>query len=135
MKKIGHKFVVYGFDIDKIDSNVIFRKFNNTQWLKDLSECKAVIANGGFSLLSEAVSLHKPVLSIPINGQFEQILNALYIKRLGYGETYDSVDAKKIIKFIKNLKKYESNLKDFKKEDNSKVLAKIEEIIAKECSF
>jgi uncharacterized protein (TIGR00661 family) len=134
LKKINHKFVVYGFDTDKTDSNVIFRKFNNTQWLKDLSECKAVISNGGFSLLSEAVSLHKSVLSMPIKGQFEQILNALQIKRLGYGEMHESVDAKKIIKFTKNLKKYENKLKYFKREDNSKVLAKIEEIIAKECS-
>lgn len=134
LKNIKHKFIVYGFDKDKKESNIIFRKFNNTIWLKDLAGCKAVISNGGFSLLSEAVSLHKPVFSMPIKGQFEQILNALFIKKLGYGEMHESTDSRRVIRFIKNLKRYEKNLKKFKREDNSKILAKIEEIIAKECS-
>lgn len=134
LKKTKENFIVYGFDTDRKDSNITFRKFNYDVWLNDLSNCKAVISNGGYSLISEAVSLHKPVLSIPIKGQFEQILNALYVKRLGYGEMHETVDVKKIMNFVKNLKKYESKLKNFKKEDNSKILAKIEEIISKECS-
>ena len=31
---------------------------------------RGVITGGGFSLLSEAVYLHKPVLSVPLDGQF-----------------------------------------------------------------
>lgn len=134
LKKINYNFIVYGFNINKKESNIIFRKFNNTLWLKDLSGCRAVISNGGFSLITEALSLHKPVFSMPIKGQFEQILNALFVKRLGYGEMHETTDARRIFKFIKNLKKYDKNLKNFKKEDNSKILVKIEEIIAKECS-
>ena len=39
----------------------------------------AVITSAGFTLLGEAVYLHKPVLAIPVEGQFEQILNAHYV--------------------------------------------------------
>ncbi|MGV8150349.1 MAG: MJ1255/VC2487 family glycosyltransferase [Candidatus Woesearchaeota archaeon] len=134
LKEIKNDFVIYGFNKTGTEKNLTFRKFNNDIWLKDLSECKACIANGGYSFISEAVSLHKPVLSVPIKGQFEQILNALFIKKLGYGEIHDSLTKKRILGFIKNINTYEKNLKKFKKEDNSKILAKIGEIIAKECS-
>jgi uncharacterized protein (TIGR00661 family) len=87
------------------------------------------VANGGYSFLSEAVSLHKPVLCIPIKGQFEQIINGLHIKRLGYGELHDDITEKKLRHFIANTDKYYDNIKNFKKEDNSRIIAKIEEII------
>ncbi len=35
--------------------------------------------------MSEAVSIGVPLLSIPVEGQFEQELNARYLGRLGYG--------------------------------------------------
>ena len=44
-----------------------------------------MVTGGGFSLLSEAVYLGKPVLSIPLRGQFEQLMNARYLERDGYG--------------------------------------------------
>ncbi|GIU68837.1 MAG: hypothetical protein KatS3mg002_0073 [Candidatus Woesearchaeota archaeon] len=134
LKKTNYDYIVYGFDMEKKDENLTFRKFNNKEWLKDLENCKAVITNGGYSLISEAISLHKPILSVPIKGQFEQILNALHVKKLGYGEMYDNITSSNIEKFINNIQKYEKNLKNFKTEDNSRILKKIEEIIEKECS-
>ena len=35
--------------------------------------------------MSEAVYLRKPMLSVPVERQFEQVLNALYLQQLGYG--------------------------------------------------
>lgn len=134
LKKVKQKFIVYGFNIDKKEDNLTFRSFDEDRFIKDLEGCRACIANGGYSFISEALSIHKPIMSIPIKGQFEQILNALFIKKLGYGEMHDDANAIKIKNFIKKLKRYELNLKKFKKEDNSRILAKIEEIIAKECS-
>ena len=43
------------------------------------------MAGGGFTLMSEAVYLHKPLLSVPVVGQFEQVLNALYLQALNFG--------------------------------------------------
>ncbi len=129
LKKINQRFIIYGFNINKKEKNLTFRKFNETQFFDDFRNCKACIANGGFSFVSESVSLHKPIMCVPIKGQFEQIINALHIKRLGYGEHHDKLSVDKIIKFIKNLDKYYENLKTFKKENNSKIIKKINEII------
>jgi len=38
------------------------------------------------------VYLHKPLLSLPVVGQFEQVLNALYLEQLGYGMYAKALD-------------------------------------------
>jgi uncharacterized protein (TIGR00661 family) len=129
LKSVDAKFIIYGFEKDEVDGNITFRKTNNDQFFKDFKDCKACLANGGFTFISEAVSLHKPVLSMPINGTFEQILNALQIKKLGYGEMCTEIDKKILLKFIKNNNTYYQNLKKHKKENNNRTIHKIEELI------
>ena len=129
LKSINKKFVIYGYDKNETNGNIIFRKTNNKQFFIDFKNCRACIANGGYSFISEAVSLHKPVLSIPIKGTFEQVLNAMQIKNLGYGDMCDSINRKALLSFIKNNDKYYQNIKKYKKEDNSRIIAKIEELI------
>jgi uncharacterized protein (TIGR00661 family) len=131
LKSANVKFIVYGFERDDVDKNVTFRKTNNDQFFKDLKDCKACIANGGFTFISEAVSLHKPILSIPIKGIIEQVLNALQVQKQGYGEMCDEIDKKTLLKFIKNNDKYYRNLQKHKKEDNTKTIHKVEELIDK----
>jgi uncharacterized protein (TIGR00661 family) len=129
LKSVKAQFVVYGFEKEEVDKNITFRKTNNDQFFKDFKDCRACIANGGFSFISEAVSLHKPVLSIPIKGTFEQTLNAMQIKELGYGDMCDFITTKKLKNFIKHNEKYYNNLKNYKKEDNSRIILKVEELI------
>ena len=43
------------------------------------------VANGGLSLIGEAVYLGKPIFSVPVRNQYEQVLNARYLEELGYG--------------------------------------------------
>jgi uncharacterized protein (TIGR00661 family) len=129
LKSVDVKFIVYGFEKDEIDENITFRKSNTDQFFKDFKDCKACLANGGFTFISEAISLHKPVLSIPINGTFEQILNGLQVKKLGYGEMCTELDKKMLLKFIRNNDKYYQNLKKHQKENNNRTIHKIEELI------
>ena len=50
-----------------------------------LATCTAVIAGAGHQTLSEALVLGKPVLAIPQDGQYEQLLNARMLERTGRG--------------------------------------------------
>ena len=47
---------------------------------------RAVIAGAGFTTMTEAIYLGKPMLAVPFEGQYEQILNASYLSEMGYGE-------------------------------------------------
>ena len=67
------------------DANLEFKPRSNEEFVEDLRTARGVVAGGGFSLMSEAVYLGKPMLAMPLFGQFEQALNSRYLEREGYG--------------------------------------------------
>jgi len=126
LKTIDRQFKVYGYrrDLteDAVEGNIMLRPFDEGRFVEDLASARAVIANGGFTFLGEAVHLHKPVLSIPVKSQFEQILNAYYIERLGYGYTIDELDTSTIKHFLDNNEKYKENLSGYDQSNSNKRL-------------
>ncbi|MDO5851578.1 MAG: glycosyltransferase family protein [Methanobacteriaceae archaeon] len=133
LKTLNQKFIVYGFHKSDVDENITYKSFNEDEFFTDLSTAKAVITNGGFTLITEALYLKKPILSIPVNKQFEQILNAIYIEKLGYGEHHSKVNQKDIIKFIDNIEKYRVNIeKNYSQESNNDTTFKILENVIRE---
>ncbi len=120
------KFIIYGFDIDKTEDNLIFKKTSvSDSFVKDLSTAKAIITNGGFSLISEGLFLQKPILSNPVHGQFEQILNATHIEKMGYGLFVEKIDSDSIKLFLRNIERYKENLKKHTQKDNKLALSEI----------
>ena len=81
----GVQFRVYGAGTPQKLGNVELLSFDETGFLNDLASARAVVSNGGFSALSEAIYLDKPVLSIPVAHQGEQQLNAAWLAHLGLG--------------------------------------------------
>ncbi len=69
-----------------------FARARTTASSRTCEPARGVVAGGGFSLLSEAVYLGKPVLAIPLRGQFEQLMNARYLQREGFGLCAERVD-------------------------------------------
>lgn len=63
------------------------RIFPNKKYdfIESLASCAGVVASSGHQLSSEALHLGKAIFSIPMEGQFEQRLNALMIERSGRG--------------------------------------------------
>ncbi len=129
LRRVNKKFLVYYLNRHLQEGNIIYRKFNETTFIKDLASCKAVITNGGFGLISEAVHLGKPVLSVPIHNHFEQITNAIYIEKLGYGEFHRHLTKDILENFISKIPEYKNNLKKYKREDNSRLFRKLEDLI------
>ncbi len=108
LKKFDEKFIIFGLQDNKVDKNLVFRTFSNTEFDKALVNCKAVITSGGINLISEALYLKKPLLVIPIKNHFEQILNSLFVKENGYGEMYEDLSEDNLKGFLNNLDKYKT---------------------------
>ncbi len=120
LKKFNReKFIIYGFNVSKRDKNLTFKKFSEKGFIEDLAGCKAAITNGGFTMMSEAVFLHKPVLSIPVKNHFEQICNALHLDKEGYGEFHEELDRNALGGFLYSVQDYKENLVRYKQKDNS----------------
>ena len=90
--------------------NVTFMPVNNHQFYKDLESASYVIVNGGFTLISEALYLRKPVLAIPVKNQIEQEYNGSALKRLGYGSTTKELTSADLESFEKNLTNYKKRI-------------------------
>ena len=80
---------IYGMrrniEADQVEGKLCYRPFSEAGFVDDLASAKGVIAGGGFTLMGEAVYLHKPMLAVPLERQFEQVLNARYLEREGFG--------------------------------------------------
>jgi uncharacterized protein (TIGR00661 family) len=130
LKGIRQTFICYGFNCDGRHENLWFRKPSQADFLKDLREAKAVVANSGFSLISEALYLGKPYLAWPVERQFEQVFNAYYIGKMGYGAYWDELSKERVESFLFNLDLYKENLSHYPRNDNSSLFAKIDEFIS-----
>ncbi|MDR2573322.1 MAG: teichoic acid biosynthesis protein [Desulfovibrio sp.] len=71
------------------EGNVIFMEKSEEGFLRLLEGCAYVIQGGSHTLMSEALYLGKPVLSLPLGSMVEQRFNALYLERLNYGMQAD----------------------------------------------
>jgi uncharacterized protein (TIGR00661 family) len=129
LRKLPYEFRIYGAAKERRVDNVFFRPFSGEGFLDDLRTSRAVIAGGGFSLMSEAVSLGVPMLSIPIEGQFEQDLNARYLEQLGYGAWTRKLDEKAVCSFLERTDECARRLSKYKKQDNGMLFDCLDELI------
>jgi UDP:flavonoid glycosyltransferase YjiC (YdhE family) len=65
------------------------RKMDNTQLLADAD---VLVINGGYSAVSEAFVLNKPVFVVPVPGHAEQFVNAHLVQDLGLGRVATESD-------------------------------------------
>lgn len=130
LKEIDDEIIIYGFHKDEKIGNLTFKSFNEDEFFDDLASAQAVITNGGFSLISEALYLKKPIYSIPVKKQFEQILNAMYLDKLEYGEFHLELDKESIEKFLSNQEYYREKIQSgFKHDRNQAIFDALDEII------
>jgi uncharacterized protein (TIGR00661 family) len=130
LKQVRARFVAYGFGLEGPQENILFKKPSMEGFLGDLAGSKAIIANAGFSLVSEALHLGKPYLAVPVQHQFEQIFNAYYLDKTGYGAWWQDLNKERVESFLYNLPHYAENLASYPRQGNTALLAKLDELIA-----
>jgi uncharacterized protein (TIGR00661 family) len=123
------RFVAYGFGREGQDGNVLFKKPSQDGFLEDLINAKAIVANAGFSLVTEALHLGKPYLAVPVEHQFEQIFNAYWLEKVGYGAYWEELNRERVESFLYNLPYYRENLAAYPRQGNEALLAKLDSLI------
>ena len=112
---------------DAVEGNLTYRPFSEAGFIDDLASARAVIAGGGFTLMGEAVYLHKPMLAVPLGRQFEQVLNARYLAHDGYGQMAETLDdPQTITKFLDAVPACEAKLAHYTQDGNTEILRAID---------
>ncbi len=111
-----------GDEVGTTDGAIEYKPRSIDGFLADLVSCRGVITGGGFSLLSEAVYLGKPTLAMPLKGQFEQLMNARYLERLGYGTCALEIDKPALDRFLDGLDGFHERLSGYSQDGNREAL-------------
>lgn len=125
----GQKFVVYGLGKSLTKDNCTLKTFSEDGFVSDLASARAVVTNGGLSLIGEAIYLGKPVYSIPVRNQFEQVMNARYIEELGYGLAADSVNPDVLKLFLKEAPKYANRVARHRQDGNTALFEAVDGVV------
>jgi uncharacterized protein (TIGR00661 family) len=135
LKRLGLPTRIYGLRRDLteevVDGNLSYRPFSEARFIEDLRTARAVVAGGGFTLMSEAIYLHKPLLSVPVQGQFEQVLNALYLQRLNFGRYAPTLTERALGDFLGNLRLCEQSLSNYRQDGNQATFSALRNQLAK----
>ncbi len=63
--------------------NIKIKPLSQIEFTKSLISCDKVVTAGGFETPSESLYLGKPLICLPIKGQYEQLCNCEALKRMG----------------------------------------------------
>ena len=105
---------------------VIGGGFSSVSEALALAKPMIVVIGGGFSSVSEALALAKPMIVIPVKGHIEQRINALWIQEKGFGvvSSYEKLDSA-ITHIQKNWRHFEERLLNYKRLDGAKQAASL----------
>ena len=136
LRETGLECRIYGMrrnlKSEEVDGNLRYQPFSEDKFIDDLASSRAVIAGGGFTLMGEAVYLHKPMLAVPLARQFEQVLNARYLQLEGYGRHAETLnDAKTILDFVSAIPACEAKLAAYSQDGNKLIFGAIDEWLDK----
>ncbi|HVO19132.1 MAG TPA: MJ1255/VC2487 family glycosyltransferase [Anaeromyxobacter sp.] len=135
LSRCGRECRIYGIrrDLteDLVEGNLRHRPFSERTFVDDMRTAAGLVCNGGFTTLSEAVYLHKPVLSSPVRRQFEQVLNARYLEAEGYGLSADEqLDPGRLGEFLERLPDFERQLERYQQDGNRQMLEALDELLS-----
>lgn len=136
LRSLGMPCRIYGMrrsiTSDETEGDLVFRPFSEAGFISDLASARGVVAGGGFTLMGECVYLHKPMLAVPIRGQFEQVLNARYLEKLGYGRFAPALEDPRVIHdFVDAIPSCEAALASYAQDDNRQILQAVDAFLAR----
>ena len=135
LRQVDASFIIYNFDPPADPAhypNMTFKPSSLGGFLEDLARSRAVICTAGFTLISEALYLGKPLLVIPNQGIFEQTLNALALRQEGLGHAVlDRPPTHKDVEhFLEEAPSYANRLQRHRACGNEEAVAFIEQLLS-----
>jgi uncharacterized protein (TIGR00661 family) len=130
LRRCGRECRIYGLRRDLkdevVEGNLRYRPFSEQGFIDDLRTARGVIASAGFTLMGEAVYLRRPMLAVPVVGQLEQVLNARYLERQGYGLCAAVLDDARLGQFLERIPDCERELAAYQQDGNRDLLEGLE---------
>ena len=136
LRQVDAVFVLYNFSPPAHPAdypNLTFKRPSREGFLRDLASCRAVLCTAGFTLMSEALHLNKPLLVVPNRGDFEQRLNARLLEQEGLGEAISGrpLTARDVAGFLRRAVAYTARMQEHTACGNRAAAAQIERALTR----
>lgn len=134
LAKTGMECRIYGMrrsiEAEQVEGTLRYRPFSEETFVDDLASARAVISGGGFTLMGEAVALRKPMLAVPVGRQFEQLLNARYLRYEGFGQCAARADdLATVLEFLERVPDYDRKLASYSHDANQALFRALDELL------
>lgn len=98
-----HQFLIYhsAKPIKPLPEHIKWHGFSRLGFKAHLAQCGGVVANAGFELSSEALTLGKKLMVKPLQGQFEQGANVAALELLAAAQSMSVLDSGKLRRWLK----------------------------------
>jgi uncharacterized protein (TIGR00661 family) len=112
LRRCGRETRIYGLGAQPFQGNLTFHPVQEQRFLEDLASADALISTAGNQLAGEALYLGKPTLVMPEAGNFEQCINARFLKQSGAGDSVDleRFDGVALACFLSRLEEFRSRI-------------------------
>jgi uncharacterized protein (TIGR00661 family) len=134
LQRTGMECRIYGMRRDlqreEVEGNLRYQPFSEAGFIDDLASSRGVIAGGGFTTMGEAVYLRKPMLAVPLEHQFEQVMNGRYLEKEGFGRMAKTLTDPRVVKdFVAAIPACEDKLATYAQEGNTLLFQKVDELL------
>lgn len=113
LEDTGLEVRVYGLGERPPRGRLSFHAINEAGFLADLAGCTALVCTAGNQLVGEALYLGKPVLALAETHNFEQEINAHFLRTSGAGEGMPMTEFTegRLHRFLASLDQYRRNIR------------------------
>jgi uncharacterized protein (TIGR00661 family) len=132
LKKLDLDVRVYGAGERPAEGRLTFRPIGESEFLADMAACEALVTTAGNQVVGEALHLGKPVLALPEPGNFEQAINAHFLRRSGAGDWADPrrLDARGVETFLNALPLYRDQIASAARDGTAEAVDLVERQLA-----
>lgn len=108
----GREVRVYGLGGRPSEGRVHYFEIDERGFIEDLRTCHALVSNAGNQLVGEAFYLRKPVLALPETGNYEQQVNAHFVRASGSGDwsRYERIGIQELREFLAQVPRFRDSI-------------------------
>jgi uncharacterized protein (TIGR00661 family) len=131
LQSIGLPTKVYGLGEHPSQGSLEFRAIDQRRFLDDLAGSEALITTAGNQVVGEALYLGKPVLALPESNNYEQSINAFFLRKMQTGDAADwrRVGKADLTRFLDRLGEFGANIDREAVNGTRKAVAAIERLL------
>ena len=133
--RIGMPIKVYGLGRRPRRGNLEFMPIDAFQFVVDLANGLGLVTTAGNQLIGEAIHLNKPVLAMPEPGNFEQHINAHFVRESGAGMVVEdpaSLTPDALRRFLAQLPQIALRQRNLRSDGTQEAVQWIEGLLAKQ---